>query len=372
MIDKRNLFWKIKGIALTFCIFLSVGVCAEGPLDESLTVIREFLRSKRAAITADVFDTTMDPECVSLKWLARLQTNSQLAVDNQQVWQIFVPSLWDTLQRSKNDSINQLPMPVQEKLFVALIRCYYHPDAMYASSFASDVIFCDFDHRLIDKYSEELMRPFISGPEFSFQQMNAMLACDVPKTIVVRYPDRLKKQFALNRAKIASAQKNQQDISSVFRRFNAIYGESEAQRELISSFLSCSAELDSGVALGLLVADMFAIGTREALIAVLSRFPEETGAPEFDVSGVKPRSPRYQMLLGFKRLYPDDSFFVKYRNNLRDEGSVTMDDEIGGEEGVKKMFEEFRDWAKAKFGYEMDLSKVTYHMNNSYLDDTIE
>lgn len=372
MIDKRNLFWKIKGIALTLCIFLPVVVCAEGSLDESLTVIREFLRSKREAITMDAFDTTMDPECASLKWLATLQTNDQMSVDNQQVWQIYVPALWSTLQRSEKNSVRQLPMAVQEKLFVALIGFYFQPKAMYASSFASDVLFCDFDNWLIDKYSEELMRPFVSGPEFSSQQMNTMLSCDVPKAIVIRYPDRLRKQFALNRAKIECAQKNRQDISSVFRRFNAIYGEPEAQRELISSFMSCSAELDSGVALGLLVGDMFAIGTREALVAVLSRFPEETGAPEFDVSGVKPRSPRYQMLLGFKRLYPDDPFFVKHRNHLRDEGGVAMDDEIGGEEGVKKLFEEFRDWAKAKFGYEMDLSKVTYHMNNSYLDNTIE
>lgn len=368
----RNLVLKFGRVVLAMAVLAPVGAGADEPFDRTLTVFREFLTSKRSSIMNNGFAAREGHERASLEWLAKLQANAQMTVDNREVWLCYMPLLWDNVRSLDGESIKKMPINDQEELFAAVCDLYLHPESRLAGFFAGNIIFRDFDQRLVDKHADELMRPYLVGKEFSVETMNMMLFRATPKAIVTRYQDRLEKQFAINRAKVAEAKKANKDYDRVFLLFNAVYGEPAAQNEIISSFLSCSAELREGMALSVILDDMFAIGTREALVAVLSRFPEETGAPEFDVSGVKPRSPRYQMLVGFKRLYPDDPFFVKYRDHLHDNGSVAMDDEIGGEEGVKKMFEEFRDWAKAKFGYEMDLSKVTYHMNNSYLDDTIE
>ena len=90
------------------------------------------------------------------------------------------------------------------------------------------------------------------------------------------------------------------------------------------------------------------------------------------VSGYKRCSPRYQILSSFQLLYPNDEFFLKYCNYLRNHTGAIMDNEIGGEKGVQKLFDEFKAWAKMKFGYEMDLSKSTPHINLQRLCYDIE
>lgn len=342
---------------MIMALLASEVIAAGNPFDESLTVIREFLLDNRGAIEQDVDRLTERVED-ALRWLRQLQNTTQMDPGNEQVWTCHVPTLWNAIQSLNNDCESKPSLDEQEKLLKAFLSFYFHPDGKFADAFVEYVVF-GFDRQLICKYGDELMKPFMGAGELTRRQMNVMIDIMVPKYLARRYPEWLQKQIVANRSRLDALKAANAPQDRLLLRFNAYYGEPEAEREKISSFLACPAELAT---FDELLSDMFIIDTHDSLVAVLSRFHEETGAPDFDVSGCKIGSPRYDMLRGFRRKYPGEPFFIKYREYLRDEG-VGMDEEIGGEEGVKKMFEEFRNWAKEKFNYEIDLSNVSYHVN---------
>ena len=246
---------------------------------------------------------------------------------------------------------------IDEKLFIAFLDIYLSPRLTVASDFVGNVICIGFDKRIIDKYAASLMRPFTTGkrdPRF-------MIGYHIPKDFATKFPDYFNRQFKINRDKLCASSSLLEKCG--YLHFNAYFREQEAIDKLIELFQTCPSDDESVLEFNFLLHCMFMIASKDSLIAVLSRFPEEIGAPEFDVSGYKRCSPRYQILSSFQSLYPNDGFFLKYSNYLRNHTGAIMDNEIGGEKGVQKLFDEFKAWAKVKFNYEMDLSRSTPHIN---------
>lgn len=349
---------KLTAYLVLAVLLLAAAASGNDQIDESLTVIREFFVGKQKEISKENINAEADPGCESLAWLAELQSNEQMRLNDKKAWSFYFPNLWHAWRRGQN-GIPGAEKCRDEKLFLAFLRIYSLPKFSEANNFIDDIICTGFDKRIVEKYAEPLMQRYLVG------RVDAKYMFDyrIPKSFVAHFPGIFMRQFETNRRELKQCKAPSTGDKYRLLRFNAYYGELAAQQELISLFASCPGDAKFVSEFNLLMGFMFVMASKESLIAVLSRFPEEIGAPDFDVSGYKRESPRYSILCGFKRLYPRDPFFVKYQHWLRDFGGVGMDAEIGGEKGVQKLFDEFKAWAKEKFGYEMDLSKSTPHIN---------
>ena len=324
-------------------LFLAITLMANAAenVDVSLSVIREFFIGKQKTIIEKTADYGLDPKFEAIKWLEELQLqDKQLELNDENAWSFYIPSLWRALYMNQPDRCDD------ERLFIAFLDIYSLPKLTNANIFVDDVICAGFNKKIVDKYAESLMKPFLAG-KFP---ANSMVRYQIPKEFAGRFPDFFNRHFAINHRALAEIANPSIKDKCRWLEFNAYFGEPAAAQELISLFRSCSGDATSMVEFNILLEDMFLIASNDSLIAVLSRFPEEIGAPDFDVSGRKRCSPRYAILCGFNNLYPNDPFFIKYKSYIRPQGGIAMDKAIGSETGVKELFGEFRDWAKIKFG----------------------
>lgn len=358
MITNKILKWCI--LCHIAVVFWGIPLLANDAqsLDYSLSAIRAFFVGKQKEISKEKIDCEFDPKCEAIKWLSNLQSNKQIELNNEQVWSLYIPSLWRALYMNHPDSF-RIDKCDNEKLFIAFLSIFLLPELTEANAFVDGIICTGFERQLIDKYADLLIKPFLTG-KFDIEDMYSYR---IPKEFAAFFPKVFERQFSINRKKLKQIQNPSIFDKCRYLEFNAYFGDPIAANELITLFKSCSGDANIALEFDALLSNMFMIASKDSLIAVLSRFSEEIGAPDFDVSGEKRSSPRYEILCGFKGLYPDDPFFVKYKSYIRTRRGIGMDKDIGGEAGVKQLFIEFREWAKNKFGYEIDLSNVTYHIN---------
>lgn len=139
----------------------------------------------------------------------------------------------------------------------------------------------------------------------------------------------------------------------VHLRYCAQMGDEASLQKLITLFGQLRWDgKDGGSDFRLAMKQLLEVATQDAVIAVLKRFRENAGSPEYR-PGASPRAEILKMLLW---RYPDDAFFESYRDYLASPFSDTiLDSAIGGSTGVEKLYSELQTWVQKRFGYKLDL-----------------
>lgn len=168
---------------------------------------------------------------------------------------------------------------------------------------------------------------------------------------------------------ISSLDKNGNDVKDMIRKINRLYfcaylGDQESKKDLIDIFSKLHFTDDSAV-FKFVVDLLLKLNTKDAGIAVLSRFHENVGAPNFYTGD----SPRYYILSELYKRYPNDDFFRQYKNYLEASSIFSSppypeDDYLGGEEGVRKLFAAFQEWAQKRFQYDLQLKNSIPKINS--------
>lgn len=167
--------------------------------------------------------------------------------------------------------------------------------------------------------------------------------------------------LSLNEAKI--------NKKKLIKRIHDLYlcaylGDIESKKKLIDIFLKLNFADDSAV-FKFMVDVLLKLNTKDAVLAVLSRFHENIGAPNFYTGD----SPRYYILSELYKLYRNDDFFKQYKNYLEASSIFSSppyfeDDSLGGEDGVVKLYNAFQEWAQKRFQYDLQLKNSIPKINN--------
>lgn len=115
-----------------------------------------------------------------------------------------------------------------------------------------------------------------------------------------------------------------------------------------------------------MVGFLLSMEDHEANIILLKFFQENIGAPDYFAE----RTVRYMILKGLYLQYPRDDFFIKNRPyftyGLRTCFVPLDEDYFKGEKKIKVFLEDFRDWAKKRLKYEIDMNRMEYKICLSY------
>jgi hypothetical protein len=96
--------------------------------------------------------------------------------------------------------------------------------------------------------------------------------------------------------------------------------------------------------------------SKEGLEAILQRLKNDGGAPRYEPA----TSERGQILHLLYHKFAKDEPWSQYSHYLKDRHFAwAMDDQIGGEAGVRTLLQEIQDWANRNYKFQLEFTKVT-------------
>ena len=207
---------------------------------------------------------------------------------------------------------------------------------------------------LKNKHIDELMKPLIAEiKNYPLGMINVFLT-----------PESREKYQEFINVKLQELKNERSKLKENNRELNknlydsARLGDNDSLNKLIKNYKNMvRSDSDFRNINGLLIK----IGNRQTIEAVLSRFKENHGAPEYYTG----ESIRCIILQDLYAKFPTEKPFCNYPSYLdykrnADTASQILDDHIGGEAGVKKLYQELSQWAKKKFDIDVDFSGADY------------
>ncbi|MEI3040741.1 MAG: hypothetical protein V8T90_16895 [Victivallales bacterium] len=249
-------------------------------------------------------------------------------------------------------------------LFDFIMQLYTSENLYLSCCGLSNINF--FSDTLIEENVYKIFAPFEKKQRISCYEITKIPLSDSTKK---EYNALLKKMILKVKQEISSLDKNGNDVKDMIRKINRLYfcaylGDQESKKDLIDIFSKLHFTDDSAV-FKFVVDLLLKLNTKDAGIAVLSRFHENVGAPNFYTGD----SPRYYILSELYKRYPNDDFFRQYKNYLEASSIFSSppypeDDYLGGEEGVRKLFAAFQEWAQKRFQYDLQLKNSIPKINS--------
>lgn len=359
---RKFVFNVTIAIATMYSIVLGDGrecLAFDGNNIQVLETIRQFVVGNEELLRRDVADSPWEEKEARIwwKWFAAIKNTE---ITSPEGW--LAPATPEKPVPNKLDALQSLFSYVagaQQRysgkkladpgLYAAMLRLHRSteqwlrgiPYAGWELCFADELWLADSDF---------WMAPYFQG-KYPMEQ----LARCVPAAAVAKYPEFFGKIMEDNRRKIGTLPPLPAREIAECLFFNSYFGDKESERGLIMAFLRAP---DFGCEYEFLLE----LHTPAALKAILSRFREETGAPDFPVQpSLTKSSPRHDILWRIMSFYPNDDFFVKYRKYLSEPDN--LDSMIGGEAGVKQLFADLQKWAKERLDYDLDLTGASCHIN---------
>ncbi len=348
-----------KYISLASIILIAALVavdCHADDLSEAMQAIKAFLidnglcLQEYYATHVDEVQSHYSPAKMAKlqKWQERLPL-MDLKVDSNDDWNCVVSTLGSIRKaKAKEGKLSD------DRPFKALLAIY----AAGRNRFQVFGLFFLFKEELLLANSEAILEPLIKKSKTDTDYLLIKYAKEMTPAILNKHADFFNQAKENNWFHIYNDASLETRVSLLAA--NAAWGDEKAARQLIDAFLHCPTSGATCEYFYALLDAMFLLGSRDALIAALSRFHEENVMPSRSEPSV-----RYKILRGFQRLCPDDWFFMKYRPYFvtrYDEG-FPGDEKLGGLEGVKLLFADFQKWVKERYGYDLDLSGASCRIN---------
>ncbi len=228
----------------------------------------------------------------------------------------------------------------------------------------------------VDKHIDNFIKPFIQNKyvllnlEILPVSVNARTKY---KWLYDKEINKTKKNYdmTINKNKLTVSGKQEQ-IGNISLKARMLYkcimlGEKKLIPELINLYKSVKTESNlHGEPLPdaiLLFNYLSKLGTRDCLIEILKRFPYNFGAPEYYSNA----SHRIKILKILWNHYPNDLFFIKYKNYIMSDEK--LDESIGGESGVEKLYNELEIWAKDNLNYDLNMKNTDNKIKCTVLYD---
>lgn len=252
------------------------------------------------------------------------------------------------------------------ELFQLLLTVYEKGDTVLRVSALYGMHY--FPKSFMEEHIDVLMAPFLADEDVFGER--GLLMIPLSDKTKEKYKTFLEKQIKKEKAAYEKNQNTEQYKSGpMFFKLDMLHycgmlGDQSSIQELIKIYknLKWTDPWDADASQAM--TSLLDIGTRDCLVAVLERFHENIGAPDY--SGT---SPRFTILQALWCKYRNDPFFAKYSRYLMPPlAGWVLDGEIGGEAGVRELYKGLIKWAKDNLQYDLNLDDADPKIKANIVD----